>query len=307
MQETQIVQIFCDVDDFMNTFFPNDNVPQIFISENSTASLKKTRVRKTRVSLSELMTIFILFHSSGYRTFKHFYTEYASVFWKDLFPGLLSYTRFLNLMPRMLLPLCCYLQTRFGDNTGISFIDSTKLAVCHNKRISRNKVFDCVAKRGKTTVGWFYGLKLHLLINDRGELLRVKITQGNVDDRSPVVFLVQNVIGKLFGDKGYISQTLFEKLYAKGLKLITPLKKTMKNKLLPMIDKILIRKRSLIETVNDQLKNIAQIEHTRHRSVVSFMINILSGLISYTFQPKKPSLKISFSELGLKPYQSVSL
>ena len=148
-------------------------------------------------------------------------------------------------------------------------------------------------------MGWFYGFKLHLVINEQGELLAVQLTPGNVDDRAPVSKLTKGILGKLFGDKGYISSKLFAELWNRGLQLVTHICRNMHNKLMPLMDKILLRKRSLIETVNDQLKNIAQIEHTRHRSVTNFLVNLVSGLISYTFQPKKPSLRLSNQEQTL--------
>ena len=141
-------------------------------------------------------------------------------------------------------------------------------------------------------MGWHYGFKLHLIINDRGELLAFKLTPGNTDDRKPVPDLTKDLVGKLFGDRGYISQKLFEELYERGLQLITRYKKKMKQKLVKLIDKILLRKRSLIETVNDQLKNISQIEHSRHRSVWNFLVNLFAGLIAYTYLPKKPCLDL---------------
>jgi hypothetical protein len=131
------------------------------------------------------------------------------------------------------------------------------------------------------------GFKLHLVINECGELLGVTFTPGNVEDRVPVPSLTRRIAGKLFGDKGYISAALFRSLWERGIQLITSIRKNMKNTLMPLMDKILLRKRSLIETVNDQLRNIAQIEHTRHRSVCNFMVNLVAGLIGYTHQPKK--------------------
>jgi hypothetical protein len=173
------------------------------------------------------------------------------------------------------------------------------MKACHIKREKQHRVFQGLAKKGKSSIGWFFGFKLHLIINDRGELMAFKLTAGNVDDRKPVPDLVQYLIGKLFGDKGYISQELFEKLYSQGLQLITRVKSNMKNKLMPLIDKILLRKRALIETVNDQLKNISQIEHTRHRSIWNFMVNILGALAAYALQPKKPSLNLTPTEKRL--------
>lgn len=193
-------------------------------------------------------------------------------------------------MPRALVPLSVYLKTRLGTSSGIAFVDSTPLAVCHNRRIQSHKVFEGMAQRGKTSMAWFYGFKLHLVLNDEGELLACHVTPGNVDDREPVCLLSRDLIGKLFGDKGYISQTLHDELLGQGLELLTGIRKNMKNRLLRLWDKLMLRKRSLIETVNDQLKNISQIEHTRHRSLSGFMVNLVAGLIAYTFSPTKPSL-----------------
>jgi len=163
----------------------------------------------------------------------------------------------------------------------------------------QNRVFDGIARIGKTTMGWFFGFKLHLVINECGDLLAVQLTPGNIDDRQPVPDLTRELVGKLFGDKGYISAELFKQLWDRGLQLVTHIRSNMKNALMPLFDKIILRKRSLIETVNDQLKNISQIEHTRHRSRKNFMVNLIAGLIAYTHQPKKPSLRFASKELAL--------
>lgn len=275
--------LFCAVDDFCKVFLPLWHIALL-----QQGVIK--RVREPQLSVSEIITIIIHFHQSHYRNFKAYYTEYVCKHLRDEFPGLVSYNRFVELMPRVLLPLCCYLHSRRGECSGISFIDSTRIPVCENKRISRNRVFKDVAKRGKSSMGWFFGFKLHLVVNDQGELLAFCLTPGNVDDREPVPELTKEVFGKLFGDKGYISQSLFEQLFAAGLHLVTGIRKNMKNRLVPLIDKLLARKRSIIETVNDQLKNISQIEHSRHRSITNCMVNILAGLIAYTHQEKKPAL-----------------
>jgi Transposase DDE domain len=207
-----------------------------------------------------------------------------------------SYNRFVERLPGVLVSLCCFLVSRFGQCSGISFIDSTKRSRCHNRRIGSHKVMAEFAAWEKTSVDWFYGFKLHLLINDQGELLGVKITTGNVDDRDPVPELARTLFGKLFGDRGYISQALFEQLWERGVQLITKLRKNMKNKLLPLFDKLLLRKRLIIETVNDQLKNISQIEHSRHSSPFNFFVNLMAGLVAYTFREKKPSLNLSLPQ-----------
>jgi hypothetical protein len=217
------------------------------------------------------------------------------------FPNLVSYSRFVELTPRVVIPLIVYLHQQKGEVSGISFVDSTPIRVCDNKRIFTHKVFEETAQRGKSSMGWFYGFKLHLIVNDCGELLAFTLTPGNVDDRAPVEQMTREIWGKLFGDKGYISQKLFDLLLADGVQLITSLRKNMKNKLMPTWDKLLLRKRSLIESVNDQLKNISQIEHTRHRSGVNFVVNLVCGLIAYSHQPKKPSLNLRHEASSFLP------
>jgi len=207
------------------------------------------------------------------------------------FPGVLSYNRFVKLMPRLILPLCAFLHRRKGRCSGIAVLDSTALHVCHNRRIQQHKVFDGAAARGKCSVGWFYGFKLHLIINDRGELLAVRLTPGNVDDRAPVRDLCRDLMGKLVADKGYISGPLAADLLDDGVELITKLKRNMKAKLMPLWDRLLLRKRALIECVIDHLKNTSQVEHSRHRSGTGFMVNLLSGLVAYSYLEKKPSLR----------------
>jgi Transposase DDE domain len=197
------------------------------------------------------------------------------------FPRALSYSRFVELMPRCLVPLAVYLYLQRGACTGISFIDSTSLAVCHPARIQQHRVFRVDARRGKTSVGWFFGFKLHLVVNDRGELLAYCLTPGNTDDRMPVPRLVRRLFGRLFADKGYISAPLAGQLFLeRGLRLITKLRKNMRNILLPLADHLLLRKRALIETIIDQLKNVCQIEHSRHRSPINFCVHLLAGLIA---------------------------
>src|SRR4051795_7525365 len=281
-----IVTIFCEIDDFCRSLLLA-RYPQL--PGRSTSS----SARANSLSLSEVMTLLVWFQASHDRTFKHYYVDSVLPGKRAEFPGLPSYSRFVELIPMTLLPFCAYLQTRKGQTTGIQFIDSLPLRVCHNRRIPSHKVFAGLAQRGKGSMGWFYGFKLHLVINEKGELLRLSLTPGNTDDRRPVAKLVRQLWGKLFGDRGYIGQELFEQLWMEGVQLITKLKRNMKNKLMPVLDKLLLRKRALIECVNDQLKNISQIEHTRHRSAANGIINMLAAVAAYTFQPKKPALDLS--------------
>ena len=282
-----ILPLFCDIDDFCLLFEP--------LWRRKLLETRQ-RDRPSALCLSEVMTIIVLFHASSYRNFKAYYTEQVLKQYGWAFPRLVSYQRFVELMPSALVPLCGYLQSRKGQCSGISFVDSTSLKVCHNRRIHSHKVFEGYARRGKTSVDWFYGFKLHLVINDCGELLSVRLTPGNVDDRRPVPELVKGLFGKLFGDKGYISGPLFEALYGEGVQLVTKLKRGMRNRLMPLFDKIMLRKRAIIESVTDQLKNISQIEHSRHRSVANCFVNLLAGLVAYTFREKKPSLNIRVKE-----------
>jgi hypothetical protein len=184
-------------------------------------------------------------------------------------------------MKTCLFPIFVYSQACLGECTGISLVDSTLLTVCHTRRIHSHRVFKKIAKRGKTSTGYFYGFKPHLVINDKREILAYMLTPGNVDDRIPVPDLSKNIFGKMFADKGYISHQLFIKLYDKGLEIITRLRKNMKNKLMSLVDKILLRKRGIIESVNNKLKNSCQIEHHRHRSPWNFFVNLISGIVAY--------------------------
>ena len=286
-----ILDLYCSLDAFWQRFAP-------LWERELLASGQCRRRRATRLHPSEILTILVLFQQSGYRTFKGFYREQVQLHLRREFPHLVSYTRFVDLMPRYLVPLAVYLHLQRGQCTGISFIDSTSLAVCHPARIQQHRVFRVDARRGKTSVGWFYGFKLHLVVNDRGELLAFCLTPGNTDDRKPIPRLVRRLFGQLFGDKGYISATLAERLFlAHGLRLVTKLRKNMRNLLIPLADKLLLRKRALIETIFDQLKNVCQIEHSRHRSPTHFLVHLLAGLAAYCHLPKKPSLHLDLRPL----------
>lgn len=275
--------LFCDVDDFWKRYEPIWKANQV----NDGVS---HRNRARSLCPSEIMTILIAFHQSHYRDFKAFYLGYVWQHWKAEFPRLVSYSRFIEYVPSVIRPLFDYLQSLLGSCSGISFVDSTDLAVCHNRRIKQHKVFKGIAERGKTSTGWFYGFKLHLIVSDTGELLNFTVTPGNVEDRKPVPALAQGLFGKIFGDKGYISRKLSDLLMSSGVQIITKLKRNMKGKLMLFADRILLRKRAVIESINDQLKNISQVEHTRHRAYTGFLWNVAAALIAYCHQPKKPSI-----------------
>lgn len=296
MQEDLLTTIYCDVDEFCKGF--EEYYKTHLLSE--TGDEQSRMFPKSQLSMSEAMTIVIYFHLSNYKTFKWFYSNYISVYLVEYFPKLVSYNRFVELMQYLTVPLLIYgLKFKSGDCTGISFVDSTPLEVCHNKRIYSHKVFKNIAKRGHSSTGWFYGFKLHLVINEKGEILSYCITPGNVDDRDlkTIDFLTKELYGKLFADRGYLSSKLSEFLQERNILLFTKLKKNMKNKLIHMTDKLLLRRRAVIESVNDFLKNICNIDHSRHRSCINFLVNLFSGIVAYSFLPKKPSLRFDKNPL----------
>ncbi len=279
ISKDKVTEIFVSVDDFCKEFGSFLN--------NKLIGRPKLRNRPSKLSMSEVMTIQIAFHHSGYRTFKDFYLGYVCVHLRDLFPRTVSYNRMTELVSGSMLHLFAYLKGfGLGDCTGITFVDSTPLRVCHNRRIHQHRVFRGIAQRGQCSIGWFYGFKLHLLCNDMGQLVDVQITPGNVDDRKPLTnkSFINKLWGKLFGDKGSISKALFGELFGKGIHLVTKLKRNMRSTALtPLMDAILLRKRAIAETIIDQLKNICQVEHSRHRSPKNFFNNLFAALIAYNF------------------------
>ncbi len=285
-------------------YFTQDKITEIFYLTDEFCSqfqksiqgylLGKSPKKKPLMSQSEVITILIIFHGMQHKNMKHFYLNYVQKHLVHLFPNTVSYNRFVELSQQVTLPMTMFLKMQcLGDCTGITYVDSTPIRVCKNKRIKRNKVFKDIATVGKSTMGWFFGFKLHLIVNEKGDILNFVITQGNVDDRSPLndSKFLEKIKGKLYGDKGYISSKLTQLLFVDGIQLITGIRDKMKNCLLELKDKIMLRKRSVIETINDELKNICQVEHSRHRSFENFISNLISGLIAYSFFPKKPAIK----------------
>ena len=286
--EAKVTEIYCMADDFCKEFALQQEKYMVKESNHN------HRNKPNRMNDAEIMVILILFHSGG---FKHYYNEYVCKHLTHLFPRLVSYNRFVELEKDILLPLTIFIkQVLLGTCTGISFVDSTPLRVCRNQRILVHKTFEGLATRGKCSMGWFFGFKLHLVINDKGEILNFMFSPANVDDREPLKQgnFLRDIKGKLCADKGYIGQALFENLFLNGIQLLTRVKNNMRNSLMSVEDKILLRKRALIETVNDELKNIAQIEHSRHRSFNNFIANALSAIAAYCFFEKKPAIDVNF-------------
>ena len=282
--------LFCQVDDFCISFMP----------QWESTLIEEGICQKTwqcRMTPSEIMTIVLLFHQHPYRNFKHFYLGYVKRFMCTDFPELLSYNRFIEQQKRVIPPLLCFMHRLPKTKAGIYFVDSTPIKVCHIKREKQHRVFAGFAAKSRSTLGWFFGFKLHIVVNCAGDIMAFKLTKATVDDRKTVPELTDGLSGKLLDDKGYISKTLKARLLEKGLDLITQFRKNMKQVALDEFDKALLRKRAIVETIIDQLKNISQIEHTRHRSIDNFSLNLIAGLTAYALKPKKPALNTECSDV----------
>lgn len=281
----QLTTIFCQLDDFCKDF---EQQMEKYSLPDFTATT--TRGPQCGLSSSEIMTILLMFHQVRFRDFKTYYEGFIIKYWREYFPAAPSYARFVTLMKRAFVPLTLFTQSHYGKKSHIYYIDSSLLPACHIKRSKRNKVFEGIADYGKSSIGWFFGLKIHIVINHQGELMAFKITRGSYHDNRAVTDLFEGLEGLAFGDKGYISKKLMEKLLEKGLKLITRMRKNMKNK--PTMtdkEKQLLNQRGIIETVIGYLKYHYQIWHTRHRSVLNAMTHLVAALAAYVIEPMKIS------------------
>ena len=298
MTETKLIKIFISIDDFMKIY--SRFISRIKLEEvgvKGTYSGKK--VRQPGLSQSEVMTIMIFYQICKFRDFKHYYIHFVLKYLKSYFPQLPSYTRFVELQKRVAIPLMYYARytCKRSLSTGIQYVDSTILPVCHNRRIHSHKVLKGLAQRGKTSTGWFFGFKLHLIINHIGDILSFFITPGNTDDRNLDIFnnLIKGVWGEVYGDKGYISKKLSDYLKNLGITLLTKSKKNMKPPQLSLFQKIALNQRPIIECTNDSLKNDVYISHTRARAVHAFFANIFAAIAAYqTSLDKKPAANFEF-------------
>jgi len=288
-----ITALYCCLDDFCQVF-ADWEAHRLIPSE-------PTRQRPGKLSRSEMLFIVVLFHLSAFKHFKAFYLYGIGHQHRTCFGDLPHYDRFVSLMPRLFVPLMVLLHSMSGEQTGVYFADSTKLAVCHTRRIHRHKVFDGLAARGKTSMGWFYGLKLHFVINHKGQVMALRITPGNTADSTVLNEVTRHLAGKLYADKGYIGHELFKRLWRRGLHLITSIRRNMRNHLMPLADKLMLRQRFLIETVLDTLKSEMGLEHSRHRSPVNAMVHVLSCLVAYAFRPGKPSISLISHQIKAYP------
>jgi len=274
--------IFCHVDDFCKGFLPWWHAQLVDSGE-------RQRDRETSMALSEMITILITFHQSGYKCFMYYY-KHLYINGRSEFPIMLSYSRFITLIKRCFPVLIALFEVLKGEANIINYIDSTKYEVCKVIRANRHKVFKGIAIKSKTSTGWFFGLKLHFIFNLSGEIVKLVITPGNIDDRNPVSKMIKNIYGKIFADRGYISQERFEEWFASGVQVITGIKKNMKNKLMHLFDKFMLRRRGFVETIFSSIKSLGTFEHSRHRCVVNALCHIFCGLIAYQLRDDKPSL-----------------
>ena len=283
-----ITLLFCFIDDFCKEC--ESNTRNYLLSRG-----KKVR-KSTRVpglEISEIITIILLFFRDNMLNFKAFYKKFK-IEHKNDFPKMPTYERFCVLRQKAIPLMLRLFECVLSKTSNEAYIDATALRVSHNKRTNSHKVFKGIAEVGKSTMGWFYGFKLHLVIDLDGNIINAKLTKGNCDDRSPVEDLLKDFQGLICGDKGYISQSLFDRLFKKGIKLVTGLKSNMKNKLMNFNEKFLLRKRSLIESVFSVLKRNG-LEHSRHRSIYGFILHILGSLIAYQLNPKKPKISRGYA------------
>lgn len=279
----RLVEIFCQIDDFCKDFFPQWEA--YMVSEGNNCS---KRGPQSGLVESEIMTILVLYHRSHFKHFKVFYEGVILQWLHPAFPGAPSYQRFIELLPRVSVPMMMFMQSCMGQKTNIYYIDSTPLPVCHNLRIRRHKVFKELAERGKTSTGWFFGFKLHLVFNHLHEIVALKITPGNVHDAIPVDDLTKDLMGKLFGDKGYLGKNLAKTLLERGLTLFTRVRKSMKVIPITLIDKQLLNARNMAETIIGHIKEFSSLRLPKHRSVTNAFVHIMAAIIAYQLNPIKP-------------------
>ncbi len=267
---------------FVNLFFPQWD--KYLLSCNKPAS----RGPCCGLDESEIITIILLYHSSNFKHFKNFYNGILKTILSQHFPKAPSYQRFIELTQKATVPLLVFMNSKSGKKTGIYYIDSTCIPVCKNLRAKRNKVFKGLAAHGKTSTGWFFGLKLHLVFNNRNEIMAVKLTPGNISDTAPVDSLTKNLLGKLFGDKGYLGKNLAKTLLERGLNLMTKVRSNMKR--LPMLesDRALLNCRNMVETIIGHIKEFSSLNVPKHRSVTNAFVHICAAIISYQLNPIKP-------------------
>lgn len=281
--------------DPVELFYHADEFCKVYEQEIARRELSNNRSnrRKGLMTISEIITARVMYHSSGYKTVKDFFTRDRARL-LSYFPGLVSYSRFVELCVEAIVPFvafskaCCLLAEEY-----ISYIDSTKLEVCHIRRASSHKTFKGIATKGRTSVGWFFGFKLHLVTNAFGNIIDFDITSGNIADNNASLIrkLTKKLKGKLFGDRGYLlNKGLYAELVSRGLSLFTKIRSNMKPQIMPLEDRLLLQRRGISETIIGILKESLGLEHSRHRSPAAFCVNVVSTIVAYFFRPNKPTI-----------------
>jgi len=284
LTSSKIVEIFVDCDDFINDFSKEVSFHMIGTNQQPISSL----------SASEIITICIIYHHSRLDCFKSFYTLVVKNVLRSYFPHAPSYTHFIKLKKYYLFDLFAFLwHSRLSKPSNeANFVDSKKLQISHIKRAHQHRVMKGLAEKGKTSIGWFYGLKLHLIINEYGQPCSFLVTSGNKTDNNEEVLktLFRGLQGIFYGDKGYLTK-LKAWLKIQGVELITKVRKNMKKPKLTHKQKHYLKRRSLIETVFGLMTFQCDLDHSRHRSQYGFFSNIFSAIIAYTYLDSLPQMK----------------
>ena len=282
----RLTEVFCEVDDFCKAF---EAQWQTYLLGSGAAP----RGPKPGLAVSEIITLLLVLHSSRFKYLKNFYQQVAIPMLRQSFPGMPCYEQFVMVQQRAFVPLLFFLHSRMGKKTGIYYIDSTALPLCDNHRIYRHKTFAGLAARGKTSMGWFFGFKLHLVFNHLNQIVAFKLTPGHVHDTQPVSQLTKNLRGKLFGDKGYIGKPLAQELLRRGLTLFTRVRKNMKALPLAMTDKLLLNARNMAETIIGNIKQFSALNLPKHRLPLNAFLHLLAAITAYQINPLKPKFKLS--------------
>jgi hypothetical protein len=277
----RLVEVFCEVDDFCKAFQDASESHRLGNGQGS-------RGPDPGLAEAEIITLLLELHSSGFKYLKNFYNSPRGEVLRRYFPGMPCYERFIALQQRAFLPLVAFLVSKLGKKTGVYYSDSTALPVCHNRRIGRHKTVTGLAARGRTSMGWFFGFKLHLVFNDLNEIVALKLTPGHVADTTPVPALTKALLGKLFGDKGYISKKLAEELLRRGLTLFTRVRKNMKSLPVSMIDRVLLNGRNMAEPIIGSLKGRSCLNLPKHRLPCNGFLHMTAALVAYPLDPIQP-------------------
>ena len=282
----RLTEVFCEVDDFCQAF---EAQRQAYLLGSGATP----RGPQPGLAVSEIITLLLVLHSSRFKYLKNFYQGLALPLLRQCFPGMPCYEQFVAVQQRAFVPLMFFLLSRLGKKTGIYYIDSTALPVCDNHRIQRHKTFAGLAARGKTSMGWFFGFKLHLVFNHLNQIVVCKLTPGQVHDTQPVPQLTKHLLGKLFGDKGYIGKQLAQKLLRRGLTLFTRVRKNMKSLPLALPDKLLLNARNMAETIIGSIKQFSSLNLPMHRQPLNAFLHLLAAITAYQINPIKPKFKLA--------------